>query len=478
MYDLYLFLDDRRVDVGKVKIIERGLDGGRPNIPDEFERLGPAFISLGQDHDYYEALTRAGSDIGREVLAALNDVVLLPDLEADFANERAYTDSLLRFSGAVSARETARVLLSDAEVPPSEPVALRVRTSVGGEDFEIDFEWSPDAAVPGHVAAVIGYNGTGKTQLLANLAFLVADTGIDLSSTEHAGRGRVVSNSLGTFASVVSVSFSAFDTFAIPSAQNPLLVQHLESTGSAFGYAYIGLRKQSTLAGQPRSFVLKDQDELARDFRDSLERALRKDRFGLLRQALEELMGEPSFVTTGLTPEVLASVQSAMVVFDSLSTGHKLVLNVVVSLAALLQPRSLLLLDEPESHLHPPLVAAMLAAIRQILRHQGSLAIVATHSPVVVQEVPARHVRVLRRYGNSTVASGIDLETFGENVGFLTRTIFSLDSAATDYQNVLRTLAASLSPEEVESLFPLGPSQQARSILATYRATPDDDVSG
>jgi predicted ATP-dependent endonuclease of OLD family len=39
----------------------------------------------------------------------------------------------------------------------------------------------------------------------------------------------------------------------------------------------------------------------------------------------------------------------------------------VTQLAAHLRTRSLVLIDEPETHLHPPLVAALLRAIQALL---------------------------------------------------------------------------------------------------------------
>lgn len=45
-------------------------------------------------------------------------------------------------------------------------------------------------------------------------------------------------------------------------------------------------------------------------------------------------------------------------------------------------------MDEPEEHLHPPLVAAFIRALSNLLTYRNGVGIVATHSPVIVQEVP------------------------------------------------------------------------------------------
>ena len=86
--------------------------------------------------------------------------------------------------------------------------------------------------------------------------------------------------------------------------------------------------------------------------------------------------------------------------------------------------RTLVLVDEPESHLHPPLLSAFIRALSELLVRRNGIAVVATHSPVVLQEVPRSCVWVLRRSGSSLRAERPCRETFGENVGILTSDVF------------------------------------------------------
>jgi hypothetical protein len=158
--------------------------------------------------------------------------------------------------------------------------------------------------------------------------------------------------------------------------------------------------------------------------------------------------------------------------FLAWSTGHKIVLHVVASLVAHIVPRTLVLYDEPETHLHPPLIAALMKAIRIVLEELNAFAIVATHSPVVIQETLARHVRVVRRVGDSFRIHAPLGETFGENAGVLTYDAFGLTASAADYQEVLDLLIAQL-PDiaAVEELFTPGLSAQARAyVMASFAA--------
>ena len=66
------------------------------------------------------------------------------------------------------------------------------------------------------------------------------------------------------------------------------------------------------------------------------------------------------------------------------------------------------------------------------------MAIIATHSPVVLQAVPASYAWRIRRSGRSVEAERPDVETFGENVGVLTREVFGLEVTNAGFHKLLR----------------------------------------
>jgi predicted ATP-dependent endonuclease of OLD family len=73
-------------------------------------------------------------------------------------------------------------------------------------------------------------------------------------------------------------------------------------------------------------------------------------------------------------------------------------------LIELVDERTLILLDEPESHLHPPLLSAFIRALSDLLVKRNGVAVIATHSPVVLQEVPKSCAWKLRRSGRVALA--------------------------------------------------------------------------
>ena len=143
-----------------------------------------------------------------------------------------------------------------------------------------------------------------------------------------------------------------------------------------------------------------------------------------------------SFVTSLVNLEVFDDLDTkeadaqfkkrASGLFGKLSSGHKIVLLTVTRLVETVEERTLILLDEPEAHLHPPLLSAFVRALSNLLIDRNGVAIIATHSPVVLQEVPRNCVWKVRRTGRHVNAERPEIETFGENVGVLTRYPFIL----------------------------------------------------
>jgi predicted ATP-dependent endonuclease of OLD family len=99
------------------------------------------------------------------------------------------------------------------------------------------------------------------------------------------------------------------------------------------------------------------------------------------------------------------------------------------------------------------------------LQVNDSFAIVATHSPVVAQEIPGSNVIILRRADDVSAFEEPEIETYGEHIGLLTSRILNLDNSHSDFRGHLRDLTEALTLDEIESLFRLGLSAQARVIV-------------
>ena len=120
-----------------------------------------------------------------------------------------------------------------------------------------------------------------------------------------------------------------------------------------------------------------------------------------------------------------------------MSSGHAIVLFTITRLVDTVGEKSLVLFDEPEVHLHPPLLSAFLRTLSDLLDARNGVAIIATHSPVVLQEVPKSCVWKVLRSRKAMNIIRPDIETFGENLGVLTREVFLLEVTNSGYHHLL-----------------------------------------
>ncbi|WP_186630090.1 AAA family ATPase [Rhodococcus sp. BP22] len=459
--------DGDEIELGNLKILRLNQQEGRPGIEDRFDELGTEFCSIGQSIEYYETLMQLPSDIRRAYLVALRDAVSDSAIEKKFENEHGWTTSLLRFGQALNTLKAGRKLLQGSELSKDQ-MSFDFAWRRDGHTSRIPFVFDDSGNLPGRCNILIGYNGVGKTTLLADLA-LAASRGAD---EQQLGFSEVFGQDT-TFGAVVAISYSAFDTFETPESildiKNPEQLDRVSN--AAFGYVYCGLRRQ-TGDSSGGAYELKAISEIENEFVEALDEIGRLDNRHHLISAFQALASEPSFGQAGidLTQLGVVSQTDAIESFKDLSTGHKVVLNIVTQLATYLRTRSLVLIDEPETHLHPPLVAALLRAIQVLLTASHSFAVIATHSPVVVQEIPAQFVHILEREADGpAILRQPEIETFAENIGAITRHVFSLDNSATDYQGILRSLAENYSAEEIDEMFGGGLSVQGRALVANYR---------
>ena len=440
------------VELPEVKILKRDQGYGRTEISQVFDALDNTYCSLGQELAYYESLLMLEPGDRDQYLTALRDAATDPTIRKDFENEEGFKTSLLRWSSAEHALEVGQSVVGGMEREKGE-FSFTFDTAFGDNRISAKFSYCQIEGLPGRINAIIGYNGTGKTQLLANLA---QAAGADSSHRDlpdwTTAYGRISPGYL-RFGKVIAISYSAFDTFTIPSSSD---------SREGLGYTYCGLRRVNDHDSRPG---LKEVHEIAGEMADAISRIKMLVRQESLERAMRPLREEPSFALGGYALDVLAEDERWREEFKSLSSGHKISINIIVQLVAALQQRSLVLIDEPESHLHPPLLAALMKGITNALESHRSYAVIATHSPVVLQEIASRYARVLSRHGSQNAFEEPEIETFGENIGLLTRHVFNLDNSQSDYVGVLRELASRSSLEEIEELFIRGLSSQARALV-------------
>jgi predicted ATPase len=111
----------------------------------------------------------------------------------------------------------------------------------------------------------------------------------------------------------------------------------------------------------------------------------------------------------------------------SLSSGQETFINLIINILALIKPNSLILIDEPENTLHPNIEIDFISILQDILSDKDfdSFAIIATHSPTIVREVPENFVRVIKFDGSGQpLIDSPSIKTFGADIGTITNYVF------------------------------------------------------
>ncbi|MFI8434429.1 AAA family ATPase [Streptomyces sp. NPDC079020] len=433
-------------------------------LPQQFDALGEEYFSLGMRDTYYEALNELADETRSTILTSLRD--LAHDYSADLLDRvrdlRVYRKSLLRDVTHrdaelerlhLIARGRRRVVDFHWSYTPTTPAGSHHDPST------LDFHASPTSLPPTNVHALIGRNGVGKTSMMRGMALGVAGGEIEVAQSA-AQTAKFAPN-------VVLVSFSAFDDLL----NDPVPSPH---------FTYIGLRDGS----DPRR--LKTGADLSEEFANSLAIA----RVGARRERWEKVIRTLSYPESGFLDDFDGDLDSlltegsdsrfraaAISLFAPLSSGHKIALLTLTRLITEVAERTVVFIDEPEAHLQPPLLSAFVRALSDFLSDLNGMAVVATHSPVVLQEVPASCVYKLRRYGDVLTAERPQVETYGENVSELTHEAFGLEVTATGFYAALADLAErGLSYQEIVERFDsLG--TEARGLLRVMTLRRDSAAS-
>ncbi|MFE5711966.1 AAA family ATPase [Streptomyces sp. NPDC056501] len=435
--------------LGHVAMDREGWSRTSDRLLTSFTALDAGYFSLGMEDDYYEALQRhLPEGMAHEVLTSLNDAAYTWGVDELGTSEPAvFRDSLMRGRSRADLDRTRRIAqgIRARIVPFSWSYTPEQEGLLPAHKFT--FETTPGMLPSTNLHAVIGRNGVGKSRLLHALA-RHATTGQVVVEAESGGEDN-------SFTSCVVISFSPFDRPYVPPAD------------AEMPFYYIGLRHD-------RESRLKSDEELRQEFVASFDVA----RIGARGLRWQEAVATLNYATSGFLDDQM-DVVNAMIreddrdrlaeamgnVFGGLSSGHAVVLLMVTRLIEVVGERTLVLIDEPETHLHPPLLAALTSALSNLLSSRNGMAVVATHSPVVLQEVPASCVWRMFRSGAELTASRPTMETYGESVGELTHEAFGLETTSTGFHAAIaKAVEQGGSYEEISARFS-GLGSEARSLL-------------
>lgn len=471
--------------IGSIKIGREGQTERRAALPDSFTSLPEGYFSLGTSTNYYSNLKDCNKRI--EILNGLKDVAYDLKLFNKIVEQRVTQISLLRdisvstVKGQFHRIADGGAVLTDYDFK----YILPDKDLITGDNQHLDFRVDAENNMPSsNIHVLIGNNGIGKTTIIKGMLKAL------LFNNQKEQYGIVETGWGETFANIVNISFSAFD--------DPICEEDVPN--SEIPYKYIGLiYAQYDDEGKRNRYAKYNQ--LHGLFFDNyypiIKSSIKKE---LWNRSIDILQSDSTFKELNikewsekndnkykeicdklpmkkdenkiqyknrLESEYFRTMVSER--FAVLSSGHKNILLTLVSLVNFVEEKTIVILDEPEEHLHPPLVAAFIRALSELLTYRNGVAIIATHSPVIVQEVPRKCVWKIRRNGKYRIFDRPEIETYGENLGEITTEIFGYDVQKSGFHAMLRDASEKKnSYDEALSLFNGELGNEAKSILRAY----------
>ncbi|WP_248768255.1 AAA family ATPase [Pseudomonas sp. MWU12-2345] len=134
-----------------------------------------------------------------------------------------------------------------------------------------------------------------------------------------------------------------------------------------------------------------------------------------------------------------------------LSSGQKMYFRFATHFLTSASQGTIVLIDEPETHLHPNLVTEFMNLLYMVLEATSSVALIATHSAYVVREVPSHCAHVIKTDDSKNVSvEGVYMNTLGASVTALSNSVFG-DSLVTSFHTKIASeiAASNLSLNEI-----------------------------
>lgn len=400
--------------IGKLKIINTYEKSSTEILKEAFSQLPDEFCSLAENISFYKEIRAIFKNDYLSILKALNDVAFFPILEEKFDTLSSFQSSLIRYDQQEQLLRQAKFLIDNYDLDN----LYKFNYTYQSEESEVSAKFSFSENIPlERVYAIIGKNGVGKTRLISKLP-------IDIAKQE----AMFFSPKLPLFSKIIAVSYSAFDKFEIPDRE------------AHFNYVYCGLRKKN----ENNNINTLSEDEQNNRFKSSIKEIEKRDRLQEWKAICENFFSaKDSEKWLEKAPNSIDNIFKIDAFEQSLkqfSSGQKIFIYIMTEILANIRLNSLVIFDEPETHLHPNGISQLINSIHMLAKKFRSFCIIATHSPIVIQGLLSKKVYILRNEDGVMSLSHPTIETFGENLTVLTEEIFGTRDIPSYFKEEIQNL--------------------------------------
>ena len=432
----YYESENQIIRIGKVKILfcsstqegERIAQRTGEYLPSHFFYLNKNFISLGQECSFYQNLISIlDLENSKKFLYNLNDCAIFPDNLERISHFEEYRTSMIRFESANRAVRLARLVLSQVSVSNYFNLSLGFQPSYSNERVSIELNFNSQEMLPKRVYCVIGKNGVGKTLFLSNLPNLVREK-----------------NRISPFSKYLFISTCYSESFSKP--------EQIDGTTQFESCGLLEFRGNES--------HIKSPEEMKRTIKENIKKILSEsvgnrsdplyiDRISIFLSTLK-IMFDDELIEGLISRENKIEDHILGQLCKHLSSGEFTLLYVISCIVAKIRVGSLLLFDEPETHLHPNAVSQLMRTIHELLDAFDSYAVITTHSPLVIREERSCCVLVMEKHGSNCFVRKIPYESLGGDLSELTREVFGTSDNQLYYKNkIIELLQSGRSEKEI-----------------------------
>ncbi|MGE8553997.1 MAG: AAA family ATPase [Chryseobacterium jejuense] len=430
------------IDIGRIKILKMGETITSLSITKSFTELSNDYCSLFIEDESYFTLKELFEDEYISILYALNDVAYFSKIYERFEFETGFIKSIFRDEKETEKRvRTIKLKLKYGDISEFFKFHYKYKPVYSNSDVELDFNFNSAKTIPKRLFCLIGKNGVGKSLFIKDLL---------LNFSEK--NSEKIKPQIPIYGKVIFVSFSYLDFF-----------YEIKNTED-FNFIYSGIintkenRPYNNNEIEINLLTLFEKLIVKKDIKKYYVIISKFIDYELLRILFDvkswwENIPEVEDLKTSDIIDIEILTDNLSDFLKKLSSGQKVLFFIITELIVNIRYNSLLIFDEPETHLHPNAITEFMGVIMQLLEEYDSYGIIATHSPLVVREVFSDSIYVFEKEENTPRIRRLEFETFGENLSIITDEIFGNRDVSKYYIKTIENLVnEGKSYEDIETL--------------------------
>ncbi|MEF1256377.1 AAA family ATPase [Vibrio sp. M260112] len=436
-----------------------GLGNQITSISDKNAKADFFFSLLPSIGEYRNIVRDVGVPMASKILNSLNDLVYTNEQEKDAPwlegaqNSEVFQKSFMRNSEPFFAFYNAGDILKGLDFENLDYISntLNLKFKLDGflNEHELELRFGNSDLVPKRINILIGENGLGKSQSLNHFvrAALQQRQYLDeLIDPTSESKRPMISRLLA-----IGTPGETTNTYPTDSIKNPklhyrrlLLTRNSRSkTSRTIGKSIVQLaRMDDSISNLERWDIFIEAIKSTLPI-DKLRVPLAKDFEGRESVSLKKLhSGWNEERRLQIWANISDNVEPTIAGEDGeypLSSGQLSFFKFALLACLHIENGSFVLLDEPETHLHPSMISDFITLLDNILEKTGSYALIATHSAYFVREVTREQVHVFKKFNNEEIQIlNPRLKTFGANIGDISHFVFDEDYGNSLSQKVIR----------------------------------------